>query len=124
MYEIRQNDSHHREIPLESTMQRVSLILSVLALPLMICGFAVLTWEQGLSFPGPSATSLGELLHPGNLLSGQGLLSLGILALAISPAIRVLLALVIYVRSRDWADALTALGVLAVLLLGAYTPKG
>jgi len=47
---------------------------------------------------------------------------MGIVILAVLPAFRVILALVTYLRTRAWVDALIALGVLAVLLLGTCVP--
>ena len=101
----------------------LSLSVTSVALALMMKGFLDVAVGGRLTLPGPPAMPIGGLLHPEALQSGEGLLCMGIVNLAALPAFRVVLALVTYLRTRAWVDALIALGVLAVLLLGTYVPR-
>jgi len=121
---VKKEEQCRLDITLELAMQKVSTIISVPAFLFMICGSAVLALRQKFYLPDSLVVPQGELLHPGNLLSGQGLLNLGILMLAASPAIRVFTALVVYVRIKAWVDAIIALGVLMVLIFSCYVPTG
>jgi len=107
---------------LEITMQRVSLVVSVIAVLLMTGGFLefAVAPEDSLALPGAAAVPPGQLLHPTVHTLGIDLMSLGILILAMLPAIRVLLALAIYVRRHAWQNAMAAVSVLFILLLSTY----
>lgn len=107
---------------LEITMQRVSLVVSVSAVLLMASGFLEFALIPGdsLILPGAPAVPLGQLLHPTVHTLGIELMSLGILVLAMLPAIRIALALTIYVRRHAWQNAMAAVSVLFILLLSTY----
>jgi len=107
----------------KTATQRISLLISVLALTLMAKGFLDLAMGGDVILPGPRAMPLEEILRPEALRSGEGLLCMGIITLAALPALQVLLALVTNLRARAWIDALVALGVLGVLLLSVCIPK-
>ncbi len=105
--------------PLEVLMQRVSLGFSTVALLLMGAGFLefALTPGGSLQLPGESAMAFDQILRPSSATLGLYLMSVGILILATLPAVRVLLALVLYLRQHIWRDVAAAFGVLLILLL-------
>jgi uncharacterized membrane protein len=103
---------------LEATMQKLALVVSLVGLALMMGGFAIrffnhLTW----SLPGVSVLPLAMLLHPGTSALGLEAMSAGIVLLALLPTARVLLALWLYLRQRNWLNSLAALVVLVELLI-------
>ena len=103
---------------LEGRMQKVSLVVSLAGLGLMCFGIIDMLFSgDSFSLPGPSVKTLQRLaaLHPEPL--GLTLTSAGILLLGLLPAIRVLLAAVLYVRSRNLSATLVAAVVLLELLL-------
>ena len=103
---------------LEATMQKVSRIVSVLALGLMVVGFVdLLVSGTSVIMPGGSVLSLSLLARPGQEPISLVAMSAGIILLALLPSVRVLLALKLYVRQRDIVDILVALVVLLELLL-------
>ena len=103
---------------LEATMQRVSLIVSVVGLGLMLAGFVdVLIIGASFSVPGGSVLPLLKLSHPSQAPASLVAMSTGIVLLALLPAIRVLLALWLYLRRHSVLNTLAALIVLMELLL-------
>ena len=93
----------------------------VLAAALMAAGMAI-----GLARPGwlsHSATALPRLCQAA--LSGDptALLSLGIVVLLATPALRVVVLLWGYARRRDWLFAAIALFVLGVLIFSVSVGK-
>ncbi|HIC87976.1 MAG TPA: DUF1634 domain-containing protein [Anaerolineae bacterium] len=108
----------HSPLDIEIAMQRMSLALSLIALLLMVGGFGsyALTPGESLHLPGGSVVPLEQLIHLSASPAGLVLMSLGIVILAVLPAVRVLLALILYARQAAWTDAIIALGVLITLL--------
>lgn len=112
------------------TVRRVARVVAVPALLLMLGGllaygigsrqFLALGWGV---LPGPTAGSLGQLTRSGRLLSGQAAMNLGLLALALVPAITVCLILLDYLRGRRWKDAVVAASVVAIMALSAILGK-
>lgn len=99
-------------------MQKVSRIVSVIALGLMVVGFVdLLVSGTSVTIPGGSVLSLPTLAHPGQAPISLVAMSTGIILLALLPSVRVLLALRLYLRQRDVVDTLVALVVLLELLL-------
>jgi uncharacterized membrane protein len=101
---------------LESTMQKLSLVVSLLGLSLMTGGFMLrlvnhLTW----SLPGMAVLPMTILLHPSPDVFSLEAMSVGIVLLALLPTARVILALWLYLRRRNWLNSLAALIVLAEL---------
>lgn len=99
-------------------MQKVSLVVSLAGLGLMCFGIIDMLFSgDSFSLPGPAVETLQRLadLNPEPL--GLTLTSAGILLLGLLPAIRVLLAAVLYVRSRNLSATLVAVVVLLELLL-------
>ncbi|MEJ2657520.1 MAG: DUF1634 domain-containing protein [Desulfobacterales bacterium] len=103
---------------LEIRMQKVSLVVSLASLCLMCFGLIdMLLYEDLFSLPGVAVVALQRLisLHPEPL--GLALASAGVLLLGLLPAIRVVLAIWLYVRSRNLFSTLVAAVVLLELLL-------
>jgi uncharacterized membrane protein len=103
---------------LEATMQRVSLIVSVVGLGLMVAGFVdKLIIGASFSVPGGSVLPLLRLSQPLQVPASLVAMSAGIVLLALLPAIRVLLALWLYLRRHSVLNTLVALIVFVELLL-------
>jgi hypothetical protein len=103
---------------LEATMQGVSLLVSLVGLGLMVAGFIdMLVVGASLSVPGRSVLALPKLVHPGQVPVSLTAMSAGIVLLALLPALRVLLALGLYLRRHNTLNALVALIVFLELLL-------
>ena len=103
---------------LESRMQKVSLVVSLVSLALMCAGLLDMIFNgDSFSLPGIAVVAMQRLitLQPAPL--GLSLVSMGVLLLGLLPAIRVLLAAWLYVRSRDLMGTLVAMVVLLELML-------
>jgi hypothetical protein len=108
-------------------VRRLTRVVSVPAMAAMFGGLIVTllldiapplsSFTEGL--PGPSAMSLADLAQPGAALSGRGAMSVGMVALAVLPAIIVLFILVSHLRARRWTEVAVAAAVIAVLALSA-----
>jgi len=101
---------------LEVQEKRVSLVVSLLAVMLMLGGFAALM-TQGVVWvvPGFPSPHLSSLFHQQPL--GWIAMSLGIILLGVLPLLRVGLAALSYGGARRWRDLLVASVVLLELLL-------
>jgi hypothetical protein len=103
---------------LENRMRKVSLVISLLGLGLMSFGLMdMLVGGNAFSLPGAYALPLGSLIHfpPGP--TGLLFASSGVILLGLLPAIRVILALWLYLRLKDVFSMLIAVIVLLELLL-------
>ena len=108
-------------------VRRLARVISAPALIAMLGGLlaTLLAARAGLSIhtldalPGPAARAPGDLVQAGAVLSGQGAMSVGLLALAALPAITVLFILVHHLRARQWIEAGVAACLFAVLALSA-----
>jgi hypothetical protein len=107
---------------LESMMQKISLVTSLLGLGLMAFGF--LDWlihGGSLSVPGVAALPT-MLVGAGTRVSPSlRLMSAGIVVLALLPVVRVLLALSLYLRNRQVLNVVVALLVFIELLVSLRT---
>jgi hypothetical protein len=94
----------------------------------------VLFWRQTQPFPvGAGATAwtvastptvaFSQFLRSDNLWAPNWWMSVGLLALMLLPAINVMLVLWENLRRRRWPDATAALGVLALLAVGALIAR-
>jgi uncharacterized membrane protein len=72
---------------------------------------------QGLTRPGSGPHNVVEVLNGIAHLRGQAFAMLGLLALMATPALRVLVSLVIFARTGDRAFVLLTSAVLVLLLL-------
>ena len=99
-------------------MQRVSLIVSLIGLGLMIAGFVdMLVIGASHPIPGGSVLPLLKLSHVSQVPVSLAAMSEGIVLLALLPALRVFLALWLYLRRHSMLNALVALVVFLELLL-------
>jgi hypothetical protein len=104
---------------LETTMQRLSLVVSLGGLSLMVGGFVVKLLSGGiiLPLPGVSVLPLATLVHPSPGSVSLDMMSVGIVLLALLPTARVVLALWLYLQRWEVLNILAALIVLLELLL-------
>jgi uncharacterized membrane protein len=103
---------------LEEKMQKVSLGVSLAGVSLMVAGFGdMLVNKASSSIPGGSVLPLPMFIHLSQVPASLVAMSAGIALLALLPALRVLLALWLYLRHRDALNALAALIVFLELLL-------
>jgi uncharacterized membrane protein len=77
-----------------------------------------------LSGPLPSQPLQVSALWHGDLALSTRLCGLGILALSVTPALRVITLIVLWSRERDWKYALVAVAVAAVLVLAVLLGGG
>jgi uncharacterized membrane protein len=117
MLERQSSNENKSQDDLEVRMQKISLVVSVLAMGLMIAGFLdmVLRGSQG-ALPGRSVLQIAFLTHVTQAPADMAAMSAGILLLVLLPTIRVLLATLLYARRRGFLNALVALLVLVELL--------
>jgi uncharacterized membrane protein len=104
---------------LEDRMRKVSLAISLLGLGLMSFGLIdMLVGGEGFSLQGGAdALPLGSLMHLSSGPMGLMFASSGVILLGLLPAIRVILALWLYLRLKDVLSMLVAVIVLLELLL-------
>ncbi len=111
---------HDRANVLEQRIQKVSLIVSLVALGFMVFGYAASMIGHGVSFPGTAATPFASFLEPAPQRVGLRLMSAGIVLLSLLPALRVVLALWLYVGKKCASDAAAALMVLLELIMSIH----
>lgn len=111
-------------------VRRVARIVAVPALLLMLGGLLVYGVSSGqliergdAGLPGSGLEDLSRPIGPGNRFSGETAMSLGLLALALTPAITVFLILVDHLRGRRWKDAVVAASVVGIMALSAVLGK-
>jgi uncharacterized membrane protein len=110
---------------LEVHMQKVSLAVSLLGLGLMAIGLIDLLINGADYFlPGPGALAFSNLIHLRSESIGTFTISLGVVLLGMIPGIRVILALLLYVRLRDLFSIGITLAVLLELLVSVYLGAG
>jgi len=105
---------------LESLMQKLSLIISLVALGIMIGG---LLGTLGSGTPVTAATAtlpIADFHHIAQTPLWLATMSIGIVLLAILPCMRVAVALWLYIRHKKVLDTLVALIVLLELLLSMW----
>ena len=102
---------------LEARMRKVSLVVSLLGLALMCYGFLETLFSgTAFSLPGHAVLPLKDLLSLPTASLGLVSMSAGVILLSMLPAIRVVLAIWLYLRSRDLLNTAGALVVLLELL--------
>jgi hypothetical protein len=102
---------------LETGMRRVSLVVSVLGLGLMSFGLIdMLVGGDAFSLPGADALPLGSLINFPSGPMGLTLVSSGVILLGLLPAIRVIMALLLYFRLKELFSMLIAVIVLLELI--------
>jgi uncharacterized membrane protein len=106
---------------LEAGMQKVSLVVALVGIGLMASGFIKMLFDAaGFDIPGAAALPLGRLITLATSSLGLILTSAGIIVLGLLPAIRVILALGLYLHRRDRFSALIALIVFLELLVSIH----
>lgn len=110
------------EKDLEATMQKISLVTSLLGLGFMVFGFVdMLAHGTSLAIPGVAALS-PQILKSGTEIPLSLLaMSAGIVVLALLPILRVLLALSLYLRNRQVLNVVVAFVVFIELLASVRT---
>ena len=106
---------------LESKMQKISLLISLVSLALMIAGFAiVLLNHHRIKIPGTVALPFGHLFSLHSLGDGFTEMTVGIILLAALPTARILLAIWLYIRNHTLIDTIVAIVVLLELIFSAH----
>ncbi len=106
---------------LETVMRRVAALVSFVAVGLMAVGFVdTVIFTPVHQFPGPVALPVDRLLHVAGVPWGLWAMSAGIVLLALLPFLRVLLALVLFLRQKAWGDVLASFIVLIELLMSMH----
>lgn len=107
---------------IDAKMQKISLGTSLLGLGLMVFGFVdLLVHGAALSIPGMTALS-PQMIHSGAQISPSLLaMTAGIAVLALIPILRVLLALLLYLRNRQVLNVVVALVVFIELIVSIRT---
>lgn len=90
-----------------------------IALGLMLAGLLV---DAGTGALDARPVRLGALASPMPL--GTRLVALGVLALGLTPASRVVLLVMLWTRERDWRFVVVAAVVLAVLAVALFAGAG
>jgi len=110
-----EHDRYCNDHALNQTVSRVLLIGLVLALSLMGIGSVLGFLNAGAL--APQTVSFADL--PAGLVQGapMAFMSLGLIVLLATPAARVLVLLLGYVRRQQWLFAAIALMVLSVLVI-------
>lgn len=103
---------------LEASLARVLQVGTYLSLALVATGAAVLLLAGGSPLEGAPLLDLGRL--PADLAAGrpEGFLWLGVLGVIATPALRVIGALIGFVRGGEWRMAAVAVGIVVVVCLG------
>ncbi len=103
---------------LEVTMRRVSAVISFIAVLLMGTGF-ISTFVFGTlpPIPGEAALDPKQLVTFAHTSWGLWAMSAGIVLLALLPALRVFLAIVLFYYKKDYLDVGTGFVVLLELIV-------
>ncbi len=106
---------------LEVTMRRVSTVISFVAVLLMGVGFmGTFVFGTLPALPGEAALSPHRLVTFAHTSWGLWAMSAGILLLALLPALRVLLAIILFFYKKDYLDVGTGLIVLLELVVSMH----
>lgn len=107
------------------TVQRVARAFAVPALVLMVLGLVLfLTVHPGAGgLPGEAVVNVRRLASR-TLLTPRGVMSLGLLLLALIPMVTVLLIVSDRLRHRQWTEAAIGLGVVSILMIGILLSRG
>jgi uncharacterized membrane protein len=108
---------------LEARMQKVSRVVSIGGMGLMFSGFIEMllnATDSSLALPGAAVLPLKDLIHLQTSSLGLILASAGVIVLCLLPAVRVILALWLYLRLRDLFNTLIAVVVFLELLVSIH----
>lgn len=109
-------------IDIDRPVSRVLLIGMEISMALMLIGVILLITHTGSKFSTvlPPAKALSECMK----LHAQGWLSLGILALIVTPVARVIMAIISFAWIRDRKYALVSVVVFTAMMTGLLLKKG
>ncbi len=108
---------------LEARMQKVSRVVSLAGMGLMCSGFIEMVLnatDSSLALPGAAVLPLKNLIHLQTSSLGLILASAGVIVLCLLPAVRVILALWLYLRLRDLFNTLIAVVVFLELMVSIH----
>jgi heme A synthase len=105
---------------LEARSKKIALAFSLIALGLMVCGFAGSVAYNGFTLPGCPVLPFSALGRLSLSSAGMRCMSIGIILLATFPTVRVIIALWRYSRSGDMLDTIVALVILMELALSIW----
>jgi uncharacterized membrane protein len=108
---------------LEARMQKVSRVVSIGGMGLMFSGFIEMllnATDSSLALPGAAVLPLKDLIHLQTSSLGLILASAGVIVLCLLPAVRVILALWLYLRLRDLFNTLIAVVVFLEMLVSIH----
>jgi uncharacterized membrane protein len=108
---------------LEARMQKVSRAVSLGGMGLMCSGFIEMlshATDHTFALPGAAVLPLRDLIHLHTSSLGLILTSAGVIVFCLLPAVRVILALCLYLRSRDLFSTLIAVVVFLELLVSIH----
>ncbi len=108
---------------LETTMRQVSAVVSVVAVVLMLFGFTSILLFDTTGSQAQVTLSPPDIIWIGRAGWGLWAMSAGIVLLALLPTVRVLLALVLFLRSRAFVDVGVAFVVLLELLFSMWAGR-
>jgi uncharacterized membrane protein len=104
-------------------MQKVSRAVSLGGMGLMCSGFIEMlldATDPSFTLPGASVLTLGDLIHLQTSSLGLILTSAGVIVFCLLPAVRVILALWLYLRLRDLFSTLIAAVVFLELMVSIH----
>lgn len=108
----------------ERRMALLSLLVSLVALGLMLAGFAILMGGgQSYHLPGERALALHDIVHPLRSAAPVDVMSIGIVLLLLLPVIRIMIAVIPFARRRQWFDAAVTAVVFLELLFSILSGK-
>ena len=106
---------------LEGRMRRLSLVMSLAGLGLMCAGLTdMLITGDPFSLPGLAVVPLKPLIWGHTAPLGIMLASAGVLLLGLLPAVRVVLAIWLFIRAHNPGGTLVAVVVLMELILSIH----
>jgi hypothetical protein len=108
---------------LEARMQKVSRAVSLGGIVLMCSGFIEMLLhasDHTFALPGASVLPLRDFIHLQTSSLGLILTSAGVIVFCLLPAVRVILALWLYLRLRDLVSTLIAVVVFLELLASIH----
>lgn len=103
---------------IEAGMKKISLVVSFISLMLMVAGFSLLLLNgETYTLPGMGTLPIMQFFsHPFKSMNSS-MMSFGIVLLGLLPSVRILLAMWVYLASRDFKNVLVGLVVLLELMV-------
>ncbi|MGA7875896.1 MAG: DUF1634 domain-containing protein [Desulfoferrobacter sp.] len=106
---------------LENKNHKVSMLISIVALGLMAIGFVATVMDtHHMMLPGTAALPLAQLISAHSIFNGLPAMTIGVILLAFLPTARILWAVWIYFKSRNFLDVAVAIVVLLELFFSTH----